>query len=107
MLSETAYSFLAEYAARKAAKMSVSTRRIEILLGSELARIALDIGDRVAQSLIDEQKGLPRCGLCGMGPFTYKGLYLHLIRKHFEEIRDYIEEEIEYTLRTYKNVAAP
>ena len=95
---------LVEYTARKATRMHASTRKLEALMGVQLARIAVEVGDRIAESLVHESRGLPRCSLCGHGPFTYRGLYLHLLRKHYDEIKQLLEEEFDYTLRTLKFV---
>ncbi|MCE4615086.1 MAG: hypothetical protein F7B60_06130 [Desulfurococcales archaeon] len=38
------------------------------------------------------------CALCGKGGFTKRGLYLHLIRMHGDEIRDLVSREGERIL---------
>lgn len=96
---------LVEYTARKATKMNASTRKLEAIAGVQMARVAVEVGDRIAESLVHESRGLPRCSLCGHGPFTYRGLYLHLLRKHYDEIKQLLEEEFEYTVRMLKFVA--
>ncbi len=35
------------------------------------------------------------CDLCGRGPFTRKGYYLHLVRVHYHEILLLVQEESE------------
>jgi len=35
------------------------------------------------------------CGLCGKGPFSRKGLYLHLLRVHRYEVKSLIAEELQ------------
>jgi hypothetical protein len=35
------------------------------------------------------------CGLCGKGPFSRKGLYLHLLRIHRYEVKSLIAEELQ------------
>ncbi len=42
------------------------------------------------------------CGLCGKGPFTRKGYYIHLIRVHSSEIQSLVEEEAERILKQLK-----
>ena len=47
--------------------------------------------------LVDE-KGILRCGLCGKGPFTRKGLYLHLRRVHLDAVSEHVERVFEERL---------
>ncbi len=42
------------------------------------------------------------CELCGKGPFTRKGYYIHLIRVHSSEIQSLVEEEAERILKLLK-----
>ena len=41
--------------------------------------------------LVVTKKGMLYCGICGRGPFTRRGLYLHLMRVHAEDIARAIE----------------
>lgn len=34
------------------------------------------------------------CNLCGRGPYTRKGMYLHLLRMHKYEIKNIVREEL-------------
>ncbi|MCS7098936.1 MAG: hypothetical protein RMH84_04770 [Sulfolobales archaeon] len=34
------------------------------------------------------------CNICGKGPYTRKGMYLHLLRMHKYEIKNIIREEL-------------
>ncbi|MEM0065957.1 MAG: hypothetical protein QXT76_04900 [Sulfolobales archaeon] len=34
------------------------------------------------------------CNLCGKGPYTRKGMYLHLLRMHKYEIKNMVREEL-------------
>lgn len=38
--------------------------------------------------------GLYYCRLCGRGPLSRKGLYLHIVRLHLEEVKRILEEEV-------------
>ena len=58
----------------------------------------------VASILSYEKNGLLRCGLCNKRPFTKKGLYLHLIRVHYDEIKGLLEEEIRNTIKWMKHL---
>ncbi len=42
------------------------------------------------------------CALCGRGPFTRKGYYLHLVRVHYSEILHLVREEAERAGRASK-----
>lgn len=35
------------------------------------------------------------CRICGRGPFTHRGLYLHFYKVHFDEIRRMIQSELQ------------
>ena len=39
------------------------------------------------------------CALCGKGPFTRKGYYLHLSRVHYHEILRLVRDESEHVAR--------
>jgi len=41
--------------------------------------------------LVVTKKGMLYCGICGRGPFTRRGLYLHLMRVHADDIARAIE----------------
>jgi len=98
---------LTDYAMRRASGMKASRRKIEALAGVSLARIALGVGEQVASELVEEKDGLIRCGLCGMGSLTHIGLYLHLRRKHFDEVRQMIETELEFRIRAMNKYTVP
>lgn len=66
------------------------------------SRVTLTAIRNVSSQLVTEKKGLPRCGLCGKGPFTKKGLYLHLLRIHLDDIRLMIEDETTRILNARK-----
>ncbi len=91
-------SKLVEQAARMATGLKLD-KRIQgyggVLKHDELQEALV----RVSARLISEKKGLLRCGLCGKGPFTKRGLYLHLMRVHADEIQELLEEEIARTIR--------
>ncbi len=98
---------LAEYAMRRAAGMKVPRRKIEALAGLSLVKVAIGVGEQVAQELVEEKDGLIRCGLCGMGSLTHIGLYLHLRRKHFDEVRQLVETELEFRIRAMNKYTVP
>lgn len=94
---------LAEYTIRLAVGFQPKSR-LEILVGESLAPVAEFICKRIAAYLIKERNGLPWCRLCDKGPFTKRGLYLHLKRIHMEEIKYFIEEELERALWRHQNL---
>ena len=83
---------LAEATARRASGLRYSLDGLG--LEGSLRRIAEEVVEETARLLVFERRGLLRCAVCSKGPFTRKGLYLHLMRVH----RDYIKELVRRTL---------
>jgi len=54
----------------------------------------LKVAVKVAKKIRAEKKGLLYCGICGMGSFTRRGLFLHLVRVHFDEVRNMVSDEL-------------
>ena len=54
----------------------------------------LKVAVKVAKKIRAEKKGLLYCGICGMGSFTRRGLFLHLARVHFDEVRNMVSDEL-------------
>ncbi|MDT7889344.1 MAG: hypothetical protein RQ885_10275 [Desulfurococcales archaeon] len=50
---------------------------------------------RVAGVIIYRKGSSIYCRICGNGPYTRKGAYLHLLRKHLKDIEDILSEELE------------
>ncbi len=84
---------LAEAAARRASGLKYSIDGLG--LEGENKRIAEEVIRVVAEQLVYESGGLLRCQLCGKGPFTRKGLYLHLRRVHRKMIEELVRRELE------------
>jgi len=51
--------------------------------------------ERASRQLSRVANGELRCGLCSRGPFSKKGLYLHLLRVHRYEVKSLIAEELQ------------
>jgi len=51
--------------------------------------------ESVSKQLSKVINGELHCGLCGKGPFSRKGLYLHLLRIHRYEVKSLIAEELQ------------
>lgn len=49
---------------------------------------------RAASILVSRRGPSLYCRLCGGGPYTKKGAYLHLLRKHSQDIKRILEEEL-------------
>jgi len=91
---------LVEVTARYASKINVKDEEIEKLVGLSSKVIAKKVSQKVAFWLVDHKETLLYCKLCGKGPFTKKGLYLHLTRLHKEEIKGMLMEELKNEIRT-------
>ncbi len=86
-------SKLVEYVARLAVGLSVDESDLRRITGSVLYPIVREAVNRVASEIVIVRNGLLRCNICGRGPFTRRGLYLHLIRVHRYDIMGYVEDE--------------
>ena len=101
------YSTMAEKLVEYVIRLAVGFQpksRIETLIGESLASVAEVVCKRIAMYLVKERNGLPWCRLCDKGPFTKRGLYLHLKRVHKNEIKYFIEEELERVLWRHQNL---
>jgi len=85
-------SKIAEAAIRKALSLPYSLDGVPASL-REAAEQALET--IAAELTVTDEKGILRCGICGKGPFTRKGLYLHLRRIHIDAIEDYVGKVFE------------
>ncbi len=86
---------VAEAAMRRAAGLGYRLDGVP----ASLQPAAEEIVERLAKDLAEvDEKGILRCRVCGKGPFTRKGLYLHLRRVHsdvvVEEARRLLEDAI-------------
>ncbi|MET1128969.1 MAG: hypothetical protein ABWW70_06595 [Thermoproteota archaeon] len=50
---------------------------------------------RIATQLREDSNGILRCKVCGRGPFTKRGFYLHAKRIHSDYVSELVREEIE------------
>ncbi len=83
-------SRLAEAAMRHALGLPYSLDE----LPSGVRRIAAEVVEAVAARLAEDGGASMRCGVCGRGPFTRRGLYLHLKRVHREAVESMVAEEV-------------
>lgn len=92
-------SKLAEAAIRRATGLSYSLSDVP----PSLQEVGKEIVERVAEQLIIDDGETLRCRICGRGPFTRKGLYLHIRRVHLDSIYDMVRSELEAYLWRLKN----
>ncbi|BAB65502.1 hypothetical protein STK_05070 [Sulfurisphaera tokodaii str. 7] len=90
---------LVDITARVASKIKVEDREIEKAVGISSFNLAKKSVEKVAFWLTESRNSLLYCKLCGKGPFTKRGLYLHLIRLHRNEIKTMLEEELKNEIR--------
>ena len=91
-----------EYVARLASGLN----EIEEFDSPVLAWHTVEAIKRVALRLRNFREGVIYCPLCGRGPFTKKGYYLHLIRVHNNEILSLVTEESERISLTSRRTKA-
>ncbi|MEM0173100.1 MAG: hypothetical protein QXV69_04715 [Sulfolobaceae archaeon] len=92
-------SKLVDITAKFASKMEVEDEDIIKQVGVSMSKIAKVVIERVSFWLVQENNNLLYCKLCNKGPFTKKGLYLHLSRVHRDEIRAIIEDELKIQIK--------
>lgn len=86
---------LVEHVARSAAGISVSLEKITYIVGGRRAQHVYDIVENLGRKIaLVHSNGVLYCGLCRKGPFTKRGLYLHLVRRHRYDIKQLIMNEI-------------
>jgi hypothetical protein len=71
-----------KYTVRVALRLSVDDSTVGVRDAARVLRFLRENPDY----LVKVKKGMLYCGVCGKGPFTKRGLYLHLTRVHAEEI---------------------
>ena len=101
MKYETVMRGLVEYLARKASAMT-QRYKLEDLVSPSIAPLLDRSFDKLCFSIIKEKNGALWCRLCDKGPFTKRGLYLHLIRVHADDLEFMIEEEMKKLLEVVK-----
>jgi len=85
---------LVKYVVRRALGLQVDDLELASITGtSEYPHMKRAV-DAVASTLVTVKNTHLRCGLCGRGPFTKRGLYLHIIRVHRDDIIKLIDERV-------------
>ncbi|MEM1649607.1 MAG: hypothetical protein QXX47_01865, partial [Sulfolobales archaeon] len=57
--------------------------------------------DRISETIIIRTSNGIYCRLCGRGPLSRRGVYLHMRRVHLDDIIRIINEEYDSIVRTY------
>lgn len=71
-----------------------------------LARHVVEAIRSVGMQLRDERNGVLVCPLCGKGPFTRRGYFLHLTRLHYSHLIDLVEVEADRIAGVARNVVS-
>ena len=91
---------LIEFVARHASRIKYDQRKLQIITGQSLYPIAQDVIKAVSSEIVRVNSGLLYCNICRKGPYTKRGMYLHLIRVHRYELKLMIEDELRERLST-------
>ena len=86
---------LVRYTIRKALDLPVDDISLRNIVGSTSYPIMRRVVNHVASRLVILKNNHIRCGICGKGPFTKRGLYLHMIRIHVNDILKMIDDALE------------
>ncbi len=90
---------LIEFVARASSGIRMDKSKLAVITGPTLLPLVLDLIRKLSSEIsIRNESGLIYCGLCRKGPFTKRGMYLHLIRVHRYEIKTLISDELERRL---------
>ncbi len=92
-------SKIAELAIRRACGLQYSLEE----LPPSLRKPAKEIIEQISAQLVLRDKDTLRCKICGKGPFTRKGLYLHIRRVHLDQVYQIARRELEDYLWRLRN----
>lgn len=90
---------LVDITARVASRIKVEDKEIERSVGISSFTIAKRSIEKVSFWLSESRNSVLYCKLCNKGPFTKRGLYLHLTRIHRSEIKAMLEEELKNEIK--------
>jgi len=94
---------LVETTAKLASRMHVEDEEFEKVVSLGMLEIAKASATAVATHVSREANGLIYCNLCSKGPFTKKGMFLHITRVHRDEVKALLEEELRARLKGLKS----
>jgi hypothetical protein len=83
-------SRLVDYVARLAAGLEDPEGFRPRILSAAYTEAVVNVAMRVAEP----RGGVLYCQLCGRGPYTRRGIYLHLKRVHASEIVELVRDEV-------------
>jgi len=95
---------LLKFIVKRAVGLPADDIDLQKIVGSSKYTLMRKAVGSVASIIVTEKNGHLRCGLCGKGPFTRRGLYLHLIRIHGDEILNMVEEKYEELVKNYSEI---
>lgn len=105
MRQELALKKLMEYVARKASLLGQKYELRELVTPS-IAPMMDKAIDKIVTTIVKRNGGL-WCNLCDKGPFTKRGLYLHLVRVHSKDIEFMVKEEMKKLLEIVNRKVSP
>lgn len=85
---------LIDFLARKASNKTVDCNKLKIVVGSSMAKVSMEVIESVAGEVARTEGASLYCNLCGKGPFTKRGMYLHLTRLHKYELKALLVQEL-------------
>lgn len=85
---------LIDFLARKASNKTIDCNKLKIVAGSSMAKVSIEVIDSVAKEVARVEGASLYCNLCGKGPFTKRGMYLHLTRLHKYELKALLVQEL-------------
>ncbi|RUM47330.1 MAG: hypothetical protein DSY37_02775 [Hyperthermus sp.] len=83
-------SAIAEASIRKAAGLNYQLTRLTPTLQDTARKLV----EEISSSLAINHDSIIRCKLCGRGPFTRKGYYLHAKRVHMDTIKLIVHQKL-------------
>ncbi|QKR00498.1 hypothetical protein GWK48_09045 [Metallosphaera tengchongensis] len=90
---------LVEVTAKYASKIAVKEEEYVRAVGFSSREMGRRVVTKVSFWLVTQQSTLLYCKLCNKGPFTKRGMFLHLTRMHHSEIKLLLEEEIKREIK--------
>ncbi|MEM0014534.1 MAG: hypothetical protein QXS42_00300 [Zestosphaera sp.] len=85
---------LIDFLARKASNKVVDGNKLKVVAGSSMAKVSMEVIESVAKEVTRVEGASLYCNLCGKGPFTKRGMYLHLTRLHKYELKALLVQEL-------------
>ncbi len=90
---------LVRLVARYVAGLSIDRNFIEENTPPGAEGVITNILDDIKSQVLETKQGLMICRLCGKGPFTKTGLYLHLLRRHGDDLVHLVMERVDERIR--------